>query len=369
MARDEVVHNEMAGLPDQVCALCGRRSRLISATLGVCGDCIRTESDAVLQVAQAVHGETRQAFGLPTSPPRAAGGAQCPLCARACVIEEGERGYCGLRTVRNGRLIHLAGTPQRGILHWYRDPLPTNCVADWVCAGHTQVGCHNLAVFYASCTLDCLFCQNWHFREVSPTHRRGISATELADAANPRTFCVCFFGGDPASQMPHALATAHHLAAEGVAVCWETAGTPNPKLLDRAVQLSLGSGGCIKFDLKAYNEALHIALAGASNQRTLENFARAAHRFDERPKPPLVVASTLLVPGYVDVPEVEHIARFIADLNPNIPYALLGFGPNFYMPDLPRTSVRHAEAAVEAAREAGLTNVRIGNRHLLSRDY
>jgi pyruvate-formate lyase-activating enzyme len=39
------------------------------------------------------------------------------------------------------------------------------------------------------------------------------------------------------------------------------------------------------------------------------------------------------------------------------------------MQDLPRTSVRHAEAAEEAARAAGLTNVRIGNRHLLSRNY
>jgi len=35
------------------------------------------------------------------------------------------------------------------------------------------------------------------------------------------------------------------------------------------------------------------------------------------------------------------------------------------MPDLPRTSVRHAEEAEAAARAAGLTNVRIGNRHLL----
>jgi len=39
------------------------------------------------------------------------------------------------------------------------------------------------------------------------------------------------------------------------------------------------------------------------------------------------------------------------------------------MPDLPRTSVRHADAAEAAARAAGLTNVRIGNRHLLSRAY
>jgi len=352
-----------------VCSVCGRRSLLISGNLGVCRDCIRTRPDEAIPITSARHAEARKAFDLPPSPPRTPEGVRCILCVRECVIGEGERGYCGLRTAQQGRLVHLAGIPQRGLLEWYRDPLPTNCVADWVCAGSRRAGYHNLAVFYSSCTLDCLFCQNWHFRTASPTAEDGISAGQLAEAANSQTFCVCFFGGDPASQMLHALRAADKLAEKGVAICWETAGTSNSKLLDRAVTLSLETGGCIKFDLKARDEALHLALTGASNQRTVENFTRAARRFSERPDPPLVIASTLLVPGYVDPFEVGQIARFIASLNPNIPYALLGFAPHFCMGDLPRTSVRHAEAAEEAARAAGLTNVRIGNRHLLSRDY
>ena len=203
---------------------------------------------------------------------------------------------------------------------------------------------------------------------MSPTGD-ALSAEELAARANRRTFCVCYFGGDPTPQMPHALATSRILAERGVRICWETNGTMHPRLLDEAVQLSLETGGCVKFDLKAYDETLHIALTGVSNKRTLENFARAARRIPERPDPPLVVASTLLVPGYVDVKEVSRIAAFIASLDPHIPYSLLGFYPHFYMGDLPRTSVRHAEEALAAARAAGLTRVHIGNRHLLSRDY
>jgi len=289
----------------------------------------------------------------------------CPLCANDCLIGEGERGFCGLRTVRDGRLHHIAGTPRKGILHWYRDPLPTNCVADWVCPGSKQSRKHNLAVFYKSCTLDCLFCQNWHFRQTDALTHNGTSARELADYAEPSTFCVCFFGGDPASQMPHALAAARLLAQRGVVVCWETAGTANGRLMETAVRLSLESGGCLKFDLKARTEALHIALTGWSNRRTLENFGRAANRFRERPSAPLVIASTLLVPGYINAKEVKRIAAFIADNDPDIPYSLLGFAPNYLMPDMPCTSVDQAEAAYEAAAEAGLTNVHIGNRHLL----
>jgi pyruvate formate lyase activating enzyme len=268
----------------------------------------------------------------------------------------------------------MAGTPARGLLHWYRDPLPTNCVADWVCTGSSRRGQHNLAVFYASCTLDCLFCQNWHFRTTDPSIPRqgsveAMSAAELAQQANQGTHCVCYFGGDPGSQMPHALASAKYLADKGVTVCWETAGTMNPRLLKKGLARALETGGCVKFDLKAFDENLHLALTGGSNNRTLDNFAYAAEAAKQRPSPPAVVASTLLVPGYVDAEEVASIAGFIAAHNPETPYALLAFHPHFEMIDLPPTSRSHAEAAHQAARSAGLSNVRIGNLHLLSHAY
>jgi pyruvate formate lyase activating enzyme len=79
-----------------------------------------------------------------------------------------------------------------------------------------------------------------------------------------------------------------------------------------------------------------------------------------------VVASTLLVPGYVDAEEVHKLARFVAEHDPETPYALLAFSPRFVMRDLPRTSFAHAEAALAAARDAGLRHVRIVNRQLLS---
>ena len=351
------------------CSICGKTSSLITSTLAVCADCIRTRPTEALPRIRRVQAETRREFGLPVEPPRAAGGKRCSICANECAIGEGERGFCGLRINDGGRLVHLAGKPSAGILSWYYDPLPTNCVADWVCKGHQQRGYKNLAVFYEACSFNCLFCQNWHYRQARPVPGNLMSAEELAGAADARTFCVCYFGGDPTPQMAHALAASRLLARRGVRVCWETNGSMHPQLLDQAVKLSLGSGGCVKFDLKAWDEDLHLALTGASNRRTLENFARAAAYIPQRRQPPLLVASTLLVPGYVDVYEVGHLAAFIASIDPTIPYSLLGFFPHFYIHDLPRTSVRHAEEAVRAARDAGLTNVHVGNRHLLSRAY
>ena len=357
----------MIGMPRGQCQLCGKSS-LVSGQLGACADCIRDHPAPVMPRILQVHEASRLEFDLPAAPTCDPDGVVCRLCANECRIGEGRRGFCGLRTNRNGKLVHLAGAPARGILRWHHDPLPTNCVAAWVCEGQDKQGYSNLAVFYGACTFNCLFCQNWHYRTMSPEDE-AISAEELADKANGRTFCVCYFGGDPSAQMLHSLATSRILARRGVRICWETNGSMHTKLLDKAVDLALETGGCVKFDLKAFDENLHRALTGVSNERTLGNLARVAARTAERRQPPLLIVSTLLVPGYVDAAEVAQLASFIASLDPNTPYSLLGFHPHFLMPDLPRTSVDHAEECEQAAREAGLANVRLGNRHLLSRDY
>jgi len=71
----------------------------------------------------------------------------------------------------------------------------------------------------------------------------------------------------------------------------------------------------------------------------------------------------------VDVEEVKNIAGFIADQNPEIPYILLAFHPDYLMDDLPPTSRKHMDDAVKAAKDVGLKNVHIGNLHLLGPWY
>jgi len=365
------------------CRYCERESVFISKSLGLCLECIRQNFTKVCMDIQEAHHRARQPFNLPSQSPKSEAGIACHLCVNECQLLEGERSYCGLRVMEKGKLS--GATVEKGNVSWYYDPLPTNCVADWVCPGGTgagypdyaycagpEYGYKNLAVFYQACSFDCLFCQNWHYRLVA-RHQDWVSALELAEAVDERTSCVCYFGGDPTPQLPHALRTSR-LALERnkgriLRICWETNGSMHPALLKQAAELSLVSGGCIKFDLKAWNNELHVALCGVSNQRTLENFRFLASYIKKRPQLPFLVASTLLIPGYVDKEEVFKIASFVASLAPDIPYALLAFHPDFLMRDLPTTSLRHAEECLEAARKAGLLRVRIGNVHLLRDGY
>jgi pyruvate formate lyase activating enzyme len=361
------------------CTKCGKVSEEIAEVLSICVDCLRKADDGSLAVLNKVHARSRAEFGLPTSAPSDPGGIQCSLCRNECRIPVGERGYCGVRRNEGGRL--RGGTPEGAAVSWYYDPLPTNCVADWACAGGTGAGYPrwtsrrgpehgqvNLAVFYEACTFNCLFCQNWHYRQRS-TKSAAQMAQQLAESVTSNTSCICFFGGDPTCQLPHALAASRLASKKNprriLRICWETNGSMNPQLLDKMLTLSLESGGCLKFDLKAMNRNIHLALCGVDNRRTLENFTAAAKRILQRPEPPPLVASTLLVPGYINAQEVGAIASFIAALDPNIPYALLGFHGDFLMTDLPPTSRRQAQNCLDAAEAAGLQRVRIGNIHIL----
>lgn len=368
------------------CQVCGGTSPLTSGKLGVCLKCIREKPREALNVTDEAHARSRAAFGLPAKPPRDEDGIACGVCANNCVIGMGKAGFCGLVWNIGGRLIRFGGTPELGILEWYYDSLPTNCVSWWFCPGCTgngypkyaykpsaEHGYYNLAVFYGACSYDCLYCQNWHFRNLTAKHKPVVSAEALASMAlDANVSCICYFGGDPSPQMPHSLETSRIVLEKAkesnriLRICWETNGYMNPKLTEKAAEYALESGGNIKFDLKAWSEELAIALCGVSNRPSLENFALIGEKYyEKRPELPVLTASTLLVPGYVDAEEVENIAEFISRISPEVPYTLLAFYPCYVMNDLPTTSRRQALECQKAARKH-LKNTRIGNIHLLS---
>ncbi len=365
------------------CQLCNESSPLISSKLGVCLRCIREQPDKALKVTDRVHSESREMFGLPPKPPRDSKGVSCGMCANDCKISIGGKGFCGLVFNIDGRLVRMGGTSAKGVLQWYYDLLPTNCVAWWFCPGCTGAGYpkyaykptgetehSNLAVFYGACSYDCLFCQNWHYRTLAAEHKPIMTAESLASKAGRHVSCVCYFGGDPSVQMPHAIKTSQIALQKAEAekrilrICWETNGYWKKELALKAAELSDASGGNIKFDFKTWDENLNLALCGVSNAPTRETFKLIAEKFfKQRHELPILTASTLLVPGYVDAEEVSNIARFIAEIDPQIPYTLLAFYPQYVMTDLPTTSREQADQCYEAAKRH-LENVRIGNLSL-----
>lgn len=225
-------------------------------------------------------------------------------------------------------------------------------------------------MFFYGCNFNCLFCQNCsHKSELSLVEYTEISKT-LKKGLHKDVTCVCYFGGSPEPHFPFALNLSEQLLKQNnkiYRICWEWNGAGNEEMVKRAAYFSLISGGTVKFDLKAYSPLIANALMGIppyTLKRVYKNFKNVAKIAEKRPNSPLITGCTLLVPYYIDKFEVEEIAKFIAEINPEIPYSMLVFHPSLFLKDLPITPIDQVKDCYEVAKKY-LNNVHIGNLHLL----
>lgn len=92
----------------------------------------------------------------------------------------------------------------------------------------------------------------------------------------------------------------------------------NKEFVEKLKEAGLSS---IRVSIKAYNDNLHQYYTGQSNGPILENFKLLS-------KTPIkLMSESVLVPGLIEKDEIERIARFIASINPSIPYRIEGFIP------------------------------------------
>ena len=365
------------------CFICDNQARRVAGSLGVCIECIRGRPEESKPFISNAHRKARAVFGLPAQPPRSREAIPCNICSHECHVGNGEVGYCGLRRNVNGRFLSAVST-EKAYLHAYMDPQVTNCCAAWFCPAGTgtgypkyaycdgpERGYYNLALFFYGCNFNCLFCQNISHKELDFAEETTADQLVETTVNNNRISCWCFFGGSPEPQLPFAINASRKMlealpADRILRICFEWNGCGNPRLVERAAEIALKSGGNLKFDLKCFNPTLSLALSGVENSQAYANFEMVYDRFyNRRPALPVLTVTTLLVPGYTDAKEVDSIASFIANIDESIPYSLLIFSPHFMMSDLPITPIKQVQECYRAARKH-LKHVNLGNVNLLT---
>lgn len=96
--------------------------------------------------------------------------------------------------------------------------------------------------------------------------------------------------------------------------------------------------------IKAYRDDLHRDYTGVSNREIWGNFAKL-YSWGKRLR-----AESVLIPDYIDLPEIEHIAKFIASVDETIPYRIDAYFPAGDNP-WRRATPKEVEEAVGAARK------------------
>jgi pyruvate formate lyase activating enzyme len=113
----------------------------------------------------------------------------------------------------------------------------------------------------------------------------------------------------------------------------------------------------INVDLKAFSEDFYREQCEAQLEPVKRNIAYMAQETDI-----WVEVTTLLIPGLNDSDEeLQAMAAWLAEVDPEMPWHVSAFHPDYQMHDRPRTAQRDLARAYEIGREAGLQYVFVGN--------
>ena len=108
-------------------------------------------------------------------------------------------------------------------------------------------------------------------------------------------------------------------------------------------------------DIKAENSERHQWLTGCDNKWILQLPEEMLRRDF------IVEVLSLYIPGVVEAEELGRIASRLAAVDPNIPFTILAFFPQYKMKDVWPPTVEDMVRAYENAKAAALTSIRLGN--------
>lgn len=217
-------------------------------------------------------------------------------------------------------------------------------------------------IFMAGCNYKCLNCQNWTIAQLPDNkYQPGgfVSAKELARECvaqlnSPAARLmgadrIFFSGGEPTIHLPYieqVTAEARKLFPD-LKVNFDTNGYLTGASLERVLQFTTS----ITYDIKAFNDEVHLALTGASSQPVLRN-AKFIGRYA---KDKLWEYRILVIPK-INEEEIQPLCRFISDIDTGLPVCFLAFRPNYALEHHPGAAAELMDRCVNIAKQSGLKN-------------
>lgn len=273
----------------------------------------------------------------------------CRLCAHRCVVAPGKFGTCGVRENRGGTLVtHAYGA----IIAAHVDPIEKKPLY------HFLPGTTSFSIAAAGCNFRCGFCQNWEIsqapREGRPSGRgRDMAPEEVVRAAlDQGCRSISYTYTEPTIFFEYALETAKPARAAGLANVFVTNGYMTAEALD-AFHPHLDAANV---DLKAFRDETYKKVCGARLEPVLDSIRHM------RTLGIWVEVTTLVVPEMNDgEDELRAIARFLAGVDPSIPWHISRFHPDYAYAGARPTPVATLRRALAIGREEGLAYVYVGN--------
>jgi pyruvate formate lyase activating enzyme len=272
---------------------------------------------------------------------------RCKLCPRECMIDDRERGYCGVRENRGGTYYTLVHSR---VCAAHIDPIEKKPLF------HFYPGSLAFSVATAGCNVNCKFCQNWDISQARPELVRStyLPPKELANLAQQnRCPAIAYTYSEPVvfyEYMRDAADAGHALGIKSVVISGGYIQQDPLKKLCQGVD-------AIKVDLKAFSEKYYKEVVNGELKPVLDALVtmRKLGMWTE--------VVYLVVPTLNDSDaEFRGLAQWVkSNLGADVPLHFSRFYPQYLLKNLPPTPVETMERAKAIADAEGLHYVYLGN--------
>ena len=274
----------------------------------------------------------------------------CDLCPRACVMKEGDRGFCFVRQNIGGEMYLTTYGKSTGFCIDPIEKKPLN---------HFLPGTSILSFGTAGCNLGCRFCQNWDIsksREIERLSERAMPE-EIADACEKLGVrSVAYTYNDPVIWLEYAVDCAIALKKRGINSVAVTAGYINPC----ARSEFYSHMDAANVDLKAFTETFYKKLTLSALEPVLDTLVWLKKETDV-----WFEITNLVIPQENDSDdEFRRMTDWIVkNLGEMTPIHFTAFHPDFKLMNRPGTPRETLARARKIALDAGIKYVYTGNVH------
>jgi len=272
---------------------------------------------------------------------------QCNLCPHGCVIPEGQRGICGVRENKGGKLYSLIYASCSSV---HPDPIEKKPLF------HFHPGTYALSFGTVGCNFKCLHCQNYTISQVKPEDYP-LSDIPPEDAVQEAKEHGCegiaFTYNEPTIWWEYTYDLSKIAKKEGLYTSYVTNGF----ISEDAIKEISPYLGAANVDIKSMSNEFYKKVCKARLQPVLDSckvYKEAGVHLE---------VTYLIIPTYND--SKEEIKKFLewagSELGYDTPVHFSAFFPDYKMRDVPPTPLKTLLKAYDIAKADGFNYVYIGN--------
>ncbi len=272
---------------------------------------------------------------------------KCKLCPRECVVDDRERGYCGVRENYQGVYYSLVHSHP---CTYHIDPIEKKPLF------HFLPGTQAFSLATVGCNVDCQFCQNWQISQIRPEQAENLDLPPQKIVNMTRESgapSIAYTYSEPVIFAEYMYDIADAAARAGI----KSVMVSNGYIQEKPMRELANVLSAVKIDLKAFSEEYYRDIVAGELKPVLDTLVllKKINMWTE--------IVYLVVPTLNDGDkEFADLARWIkTELGQDVPVHFTRFHPQYKLLNLPPTPVKTLERARETALAEGLHYVYVGN--------